>query len=67
MINDPEMVKSLLDAPEGQISDLMKTWIRAWSVPPTKEEMIKTRGDAVYSSECSDFVIMLLSVMIGDL
>lgn len=59
------MKEKLLQAPEGQVSEIMRADIARWSNPPTLDEIRDTRNSAAYTSECSDFVITLLNVMIG--
>jgi hypothetical protein len=60
------MVAQMLLAPDSQISPVMKEWIAAWSSPPTAEEITITRNLSAYTSQCSDFVIRLLSIMIDN-
>jgi hypothetical protein len=61
-----EMVEQMLIAPDSQISPVMKEWIAQWSSPPTVEEITITRDLSAYTSQCSDFVIRLLTIMIDN-
>jgi hypothetical protein len=60
------MTQQLLAAPDTQISPAMKEWISAWSDPPKLEEITETRNMSAFTSQCSDLVIRLLTIMMEE-
>lgn len=59
------VMRQLLTAPSSQVSPEMRAEIfNNWSSVPTLEQVVHTRNSAAYTSECSDFVVGVLNLLI---
>jgi len=58
-----EIIEHLLTAPNTQLDDAMKPFIKEWSEPPSALQVLEVLDKCIYGSLASGFVVKVLQTV----
>lgn len=60
LFENNEVINLLLQAPDSQLDESMKVYIREWTSPPTPLEVLEVLDHCIYGALASDMLVGIL-------